>query len=77
MPFFNCTCQSCGNKFEYFERNAANPKKPVCTQEGCGSEDVEKDIGKPNAIYKGTGFYTNDYGNKSNPIEKAKYLAGD
>jgi putative FmdB family regulatory protein len=57
MPIYCYKCCECGNKVEVLQKMGADPLKecPECT--GC----MEKIIGPVAVIFKGSGFYKNDY----------------
>lgn len=64
MPTYDYKCSGCGEEFEYFHSISDNPIKkcPVC-----GKNKVVRLIsGGSGFILKGSGFYKNDYKNKSN-----------
>ncbi|MFW6238089.1 MAG: FmdB family zinc ribbon protein [Halanaerobiales bacterium] len=63
MPTYLYRCENCG-KFEFFQSITADPLDE-CPD--CGGE-VEKLIGNPGVIFKGTGFYCTD--NRSESGEK-------
>lgn len=60
MPTYEYKCEKCGNRFEKFQNMTDTPiincpkcNGPVCRLIGNGS----------GVIYKGSGFYINDYKN--------------
>ena len=58
MPTYEYRCEK-GCNFELFQKfNADNPKS--CPK--CGSIGVERQFSIPSIIYKGSGFYSTDYG---------------
>lgn len=67
MPTYEYKCQECGHKFEKFQTMSDEPIKEC---EKCGAP-VRKLFGTGGIIFKGSGFYVNDYkkatdsGNKS------------
>lgn len=76
MPFFNIVCKDCGHEYEWYQRKIGSTELIQNCPE-CGSKEVEKKIGNVNVHYKGSGFYTNDYGWKSDQKKKMEYLASD
>ena len=61
MPLYEYQCKKCGHRFERIQSFSAEPVKecPVCQGE------VEKLISTPaRPQFKGSGFYTTDYGAK-------------
>lgn len=67
MPTYDYRCTACGHQFEAFQTMSAEPLKecPVC------GEAVERLIGVPGLIFKGSGFYITDY-KKKKTVEKEK-----
>lgn len=62
MPTYEYECQSCGYRFEQFQKMSDLPVK-VCPE--CGAP-VRKLIGAGTGIiFKGSGFYATDYGHQS------------
>jgi putative FmdB family regulatory protein len=62
MPLYEYKCKKCGHRFELIQSfSAEDPKEcPVCHGE------VERLISTPaRAHFKGTGFYSTDYGAKN------------
>ena len=58
MPTYEYRCEK-GCNFELFQKfNADNPKS--CPK--CGSIGIERQFSIPSIIYKGSGFYSTDYG---------------
>ncbi len=57
MPTYEYECQTCNHKFEKFQ---AMSDEPVKECEKCGKE-VKKLFGTAGIIFKGSGFYVNDY----------------
>lgn len=61
MPLYEYQCKQCGHRFERIQSFSAEDEKtcPVCHGE------VQKLISMPaRAQFKGSGFYTTDYGAK-------------
>ncbi len=61
MPTYEYKCDECDHKFEVFQSMSDEPIK-VC--EKCGS-NVRKVFNSTGIIFKGSGFYVNDYKNNS------------
>ena len=62
MPTYEYECSKCGYKFEEFQGITAEPLKscPKCKKQG-----LRRLIGTGSAvIFKGAGFYANDYKKK-------------
>jgi putative FmdB family regulatory protein len=60
MPLYEYECKKCGHRFERIQSFSAEPVKecPVCHGE------VERLISAPAVQFKGSGFYSTDYGAK-------------
>src|ERR1700733_10997022 len=60
MPLYEYKCKKCGHRFERIQTYSAEDAKecPVCQGE------VERLISAPAAHFKGSGFYSTDYGAK-------------
>jgi putative FmdB family regulatory protein len=73
MPTYEYKCDSCGHTFEKFQ---SIKDEPLTACEACGAE-VRRLFGTAGIIFKGSGFYVNDYKNgsaetgKSTPSEKS------
>jgi len=61
MPIYEYRCPN-GHLFELFQR-MHEPSPAVC--EVCGEGPVEKVLHPVPVFFKGSGFYTTDYGRKS------------
>ena len=64
MPLYEYKCKQCGHRFELIQSFSAEDAKecPVCHGE------VERLISTPaRAHFKGSGFYSTDYGAKPSP----------
>jgi putative FmdB family regulatory protein len=57
MPTYEYKCTQCDHQFEVFQ---SMNDEPVKTCEKCGGE-VRKLFGTAGIIFKGSGFYVNDY----------------
>src|SRR3954470_8589439 len=63
MPTYEYKCDACGHTFERFQSIMADPIKR-CPQ--CGKSKVRRLISTgAGFIFKGSGFYTTDYRDKS------------
>ena len=74
MPTYDYKCEDCGHTFEEFQKMKDTPIKK-CPK--CGGS-VKRMIGTGGGIiFKGSGFYVNDYQNnschgKTNPCDNPK-----
>ncbi len=73
MPIYEYRCPD-GHTFETFQR-MADPPAEVC--EVCGKGPVEKLLYPVAVHFKGSGFYTTDYGRGSRKRETADKEGGD
>jgi putative FmdB family regulatory protein len=63
MPIYEYRCEACGHTFEVMQKF---DDRPVETCEVCGGHVVR--VFHPVAIhFRGSGFYTTDYGRSSTP----------
>jgi putative FmdB family regulatory protein len=60
MPTYGYECRSCGRGFEAFQRITDDS---LTTCEVCGGE-LKKKIYPVGIVFKGSGFYVNDYASK-------------
>jgi len=61
MPLYEYECEKCGNHIEII--HGVDEKGPErCAK--CGSK-LKRVLGVPGLIFKGSGFYVNDYGHNS------------
>ena len=66
MPTYEYVCNKCGKEFELFQKMSDEPIK-VCPDAKCKGP-VKRVIGEGSGIiFKGAGFYENDYKKKSSP----------
>jgi putative FmdB family regulatory protein len=68
MPIYEYKCPE-GHTFELFQR-MSDPPPTAC--QICGASPVEKVLFPVAVHYKGSGFYTTDYGRGSRKKEAAK-----
>jgi putative FmdB family regulatory protein len=61
MPTYEYRCYSCKHEFEEFQRITAKPLQK-CPK--CGGKVQRIITGGSCVIFKGSGFYINDYGRK-------------
>lgn len=61
MPTYEYECLECKNRFEVFQSMS---DAPVTDCEKCG-KPVRKIFNSAGVIFKGTGFYVNDYKSKN------------
>src|SRR5713101_1074129 len=57
MPLYEYACEVCGEHFDVIEKFAA---EPLTVHEKCGGK-VYRVITAPALMFKGSGFYVNDY----------------
>lgn len=70
MPTYDYKCDDCGNVFELFHGMSETPDAKCSS---CGSIKVKKMISPGSGIlFKGSGFYVNDYKDSKSSSEKAK-----
>jgi len=75
MPTYEYQCEKCGFEFEQFQRMSAEPLK-ICPQ--CRKKSLHRKIsGGVGVIFKGSGFYINDYGSKNISKDSAKSQSKD
>ena len=72
MPTYEYQCTECDHKFEVFHSMSDEAVK-VC--EKCNGP-VRKLFGKAGIIFKGSGFYVNDYKKDSGPKDSAPSCGG-
>ncbi len=60
MPTYGYQCTRCENDFEVFQRITDDPLKSC---DACGG-DLQKKIFPVGIVFKGSGFYVNDYASK-------------
>jgi putative FmdB family regulatory protein len=72
MPLYEYKCKKCGHRFERIQTYSAEDAKecPVCQGE------VERLISAPAAHFKGSGFYSTDYGAKPPASSKSDSGSG-
>jgi putative FmdB family regulatory protein len=66
MPTYEYVCEKCGHQFEKVQRISAVPlaicPKELCAQKRWGKGKVKRAISTGGGlIFKGSGFYINDY----------------
>ncbi len=61
MPFYDYKCEN-GHVFEEMQSFSA---EPVATCSDCGTK-ARRQFSVPMVLYKGSGFYTTDYGRNGN-----------
>src|SRR6267378_2003174 len=57
MPLYEYECEGCGEHFDVIEKFAA---EPLTVHEKCGGK-VHRVLTAPALMFKGSGFYVNDY----------------
>lgn len=72
MPLYEYKCKKCGHRFERIQTYSAEDTKecPVCQGE------VERLISAPAAHFKGSGFYSTDYGAKPPASSRSEGSSG-
>jgi len=60
MPTYEYKCSDCGHGFEIFQAMSDEPLKKC---DNCNG-NLRKVFGNTGIIFKGSGFYVNDYKNK-------------
>ena len=58
MPFYDYECDSCGHTFEELQSIKADPLTD-CPE--CSEPTLRRLFGVPGLVFKGPGFYVNDY----------------
>ena len=68
MPRYDYRCTSCSHEFELVQsfKDAGSGNCPKC------SSSSQRVFHAVPVIYKGSGFYTTDYGRAKAPVENAK-----
>ena len=61
MPTYGYECTKCHEQFETFQRITDDP---LSIHEGCGGE-LRRIIFPVGIVFKGSGFYVNDYASKN------------
>ncbi len=69
MPIYEYKCEKCGSRFEVRQHFDDDPITK-CQNDGCEGR-VQRVLSVPAIIFKGKGFYVNDYGrgNQKKPPE--------
>jgi putative FmdB family regulatory protein len=67
MPTYGYECLSCNERFETIQRNTEYALK---VHENCGGK-LRRLLYPVGIIFKGSGFYVNDYAKKSGPDAKS------
>lgn len=62
MPTYDYKCKSCGNQYDKFQ-SIVSETRDICPI--CGKEAERIISAGTGLIFKGSGFYTTDYKNKS------------
>ena len=70
MPTYGYVCDACEHRFTEFQTMS---ESALTTCPECSAEKLRRLIGAGAAlVFKGSGFYINDYGKKSGEGEKSK-----
>jgi putative FmdB family regulatory protein len=62
LPIYEYRCEHCGASFEMFQKFS---DEPIATCQVCGGGPVTKVLHPVAVHFKGSGFYTTDYGRSS------------
>ena len=62
MPTYAYQCDACGSEIEVFQKMS---DEPLTACDACGG-DLKKRMFPVGIVFKGSGFYVNDYAKKSN-----------
>lgn len=73
MPTYGYECKSCKEQFETFQRITEDPLK---VHEGCGGE-LRRLLYPVGIVFKGDGFYVNDYNTSKKEAAKAEASAAN
>ena len=68
MPLYEYKCEGCGEHFDVIEKFAA---EPLTVHEKCGGK-VERVLTAPALMFKGSGFYVNDYAKPGSGEKKSE-----
>ena len=74
MPIYEYLCAKCGHEFEREQRITENPVK---TCPACKSRRVKRLISQTSFVLKGSGWYADGYGNKSDDKKSDKSSSDD
>ena len=70
MPTYEYECEGCGKTCEFFQAMSDEPEK---TCPSCGKDELRRLIsGGAGVIFKGSGFYVNDYKRKEVKLPDTK-----
>ena len=69
MPTYVYRCKQCGKESKHFQSITDEPLR-LCPD--CGGELLRLLSGGGGVIYKGAGFYVNDYKKKDSPAHGAE-----
>ena len=70
MPTYGYVCDACQHRFTEFQ-TMSEPALTTCPE--CDADELRRLIGAGAAlVFKGSGFYVNDYGKKSGEGEKSE-----
>lgn len=58
MPIYEYECNNCEHRLEVIQRFK---EEPLIECPECGEEALKRLFGVPGLIFKGPGFYVNDY----------------
>ncbi len=70
MPTYEYVCKECGYEFEKFQQMTDDHLK-TCPE--CKKDALKRKIGRgASVVFKGAGFYCNDYSAKTKDVPKPK-----
>ncbi len=68
MPIYEYECTSCAHRFEMKRSFKQSDRDVVCPECGCKTQRVFSSVP---IIFKGSGFYVNDYRDSHNPTTES------
>ena len=68
MPMYDYVCQACSHRFAV-RQGYHDAREAACPE--CGGEGKQR-ISMPAVVFKGSGFYVNDYGGRKTGQPPAK-----
>jgi putative FmdB family regulatory protein len=61
MPFYRYECRNCTERFRVLHQNGSSPQIRC---PNCDGKEVDRLLPRIGVIYKGSGYYSTDYGSK-------------
>jgi len=74
LPTYDYSCESCGSKFELRLKFSDDVDQP-CSSKGCGAI-AKRQFSVVPIVFKGSGWYVNDYGKKGSSSGKGTDSVG-